>query len=205
MDRLRSEYELIVLYHGQHAWSRADEESKNTDHVLLGFAEFLREYPTLRSCLITVEYGPDVAASKALIAQLRLTDRVVWFPGMYRKDLMYLVSYSDLCCGEFNLSWLTGGTIVEALSMGKPLIHYRDDSLYTNLPLYPVMNACEPGEIAAAIGSYVEDPGGVRKRGNEGALWVDEYVVRQPLDLICGLIEHGDARGGCIDSRQAPV
>jgi glycosyltransferase involved in cell wall biosynthesis len=205
MDQLRSDNDLIVLYHGRHIWSRSDEESKNANHVLVGFAEFLRQHPGLSACLITLDYGPDVDASKALTAELGVKDRVVWFPRMNRKDVMYLVATSDVCCGDFNLSWLAGGVIFEALSMGKPLIHYRDDSLYEGIPLYPILNAREPAEIATAIASYVEDPAEARRRGKEGARWFDEYVVRRPLDLICGLIEGCDGRGAGTAVREVPV
>jgi glycosyltransferase involved in cell wall biosynthesis len=191
-DRLRTERDLVVLYHGRHEWTRGDVQGKHTDHLLLGFAEFVRTHRDVNACLATVEYGRDVRASKDLIAELGLAERVVWFPLMYRKDVMSLASNADLCCGEFDRSWLTGGTIVEALSLGKPLIHHREDSLYSEVPLYPVLNAREPAEIAAAIARYVEDPDGWCDRGLEGQAWFDEYVVRRPLDLICDLLGQGD-------------
>jgi len=203
MDRLRSENELVVLYHGRHEWTRASPRySKNTHNLIHGFAKFRREYPHVKACLATIAYGHDVAASRALVTQLGLGDQVIWFPRMYRKDLMYLVKRADLCCGEFSQSWLTGGTILEALSLGKPLIHHRDDSLYSELPLYPVLNAREPSEITAAIASYVEDPDRWRGRGKAGTAWFDEYVVRRPLDLICELLGVGHGHGGEVDSRR---
>jgi glycosyltransferase involved in cell wall biosynthesis len=192
IDQLRSEHELLLLYHGRHMWTQADPlYSKNTHHLIHGFAQFAQRYPQVRACLATAEYGPDVAASKELIEELGLGDRVVWFPLMYRKDLMYLVHQADLCCGEFGLSYLMGGTIVEALSLGKPFIHHREDAFY-DVPLYPLLNAREPAEIATAIAAYLEDPHRWRERGLEAEAWVDEYVIRRPLELICELLSRRD-------------
>src|SRR5947209_10102740 len=136
-DRIRSEHEFILLYHGRHEWTREDAHRKNTHHLLLGFAEFIRQHPDVAACLVTVEYGRDVGASKAMIADLGFGDRVIWFPRMYRKDLMYLVDVAHLCAGQFDRSFLTFGTILEALSVGKPVIHHRDDALYRDIRLLP--------------------------------------------------------------------
>jgi hypothetical protein len=155
--------------------------------------------------LATIEYGRDIAASKALIAELGLSDMVAWFPTMYRKDLMYLIGQADLCCGEFDRSYLTFGTILEALSLGKPVVHHRDDSLYADVPLYPILNAREPDEIAAAIAAFLEDPDGWRERGPEGQAWVDEYVIRRPLDLICALLGQGDRHGSSSEVKEAAL
>jgi glycosyltransferase involved in cell wall biosynthesis len=206
MDQLRSEHELIVLYHGRHQWTRpSPRHSKNTQNLIRGFAMFHRDNPDVNACLATIAYGDDVAASKNLIAELGVGDQVIWFPSMYRKDVMHLVDQADLCCGEFNQSWLTGGTILEALSLGKPLIHYRDDSLYPGVPLYPLLNAREPAEIAAAISSYVADPKLCRERGSAGAAWFDEYVMRRPLDVICQLVGVGDVRGRRVEAQPTSI
>jgi glycosyltransferase involved in cell wall biosynthesis len=204
-DGLRTENDLIFVYHGRHEWTRGDVHSKNTNHLIIAFAEFVREHRDVKACLATVEYGRDVAASKTLIAELGLGDRVTWFPLMYRKDLMYLIDQADVCCGEFDRSYLTFGTLLEALSLGKPLIHHRDDSLYPNIPLYPILNAREPHEIAAAMAAFLHDPVTWRRRGLEGQSWVDEYVIRRPLDLICELLRREAPRHGWVDRPEAAV
>jgi glycosyltransferase involved in cell wall biosynthesis len=191
-DRIRSEHELILLYHGRHEWTRDDIHRKNTHHLLLGFAEFVRQHPDVTPCLVTVEYGRDVGASKAMIADLGLADRVIWFPRMYRKDLMYLIDVAHICAGQFDRSFLTFGTILEALSVGKPVIHHRDDAVYRDIPLFPVLNAREPPEIAAALTAFIEDPDTWRRSGLEGRAWFDEHVARRPLDFICQLLGRGD-------------
>lgn len=189
VDALRTRHDLIVLYHGRQEWTRGgDINVKNTDQLIRGFAEFVSSNESLTPCLAMIEYGRDVAASKALIAELGLTENVAWFPLMYRKDVMYLASNSDVCCGEFGRSYLTFGTLLEAMSIGKPVLHHRDDSLYP-VPLYPLLNAREPAEIAAALVMFVEDPEGWRDKGREGRAWVDEHVIDRPLELICGLLE----------------
>ena len=45
------------------------------------------------------------------------------------------ISLSDLVAGEFNNSWFTYGVVFEAMAMGKPIIHHRNDSIYKNFIL----------------------------------------------------------------------
>jgi hypothetical protein len=188
VDRLRSDYDFVLLYHGRHEWTdNAFHMLKNTQHLLSGFDGFVERCGDLRPCLATVEYGSGVTQSKRRIGELGLGKHVVWFPLMYRKDLMYLAQQADLCCGEFGRSYLTFGTIVEAMSLGKPIVHYRDDTLYEG-PLYPMLNAREPEEITAALWAFVEAPDDWRRKGLEAQAWVDEHVIRRPLDVICGLL-----------------
>src|SRR6202035_1602514 len=157
VDRIRSTHDFVLVYHGRHSWKRGDLNDKNTHHLLIGFAEFTVRHPEAKACLVTLEYGKDVDASKALISELGIEKRVRWFPLLYRKDLMYIISQADLCCGEFAESYLTFGTILEALTLAKPVVHYRDDRLYEG-PLYPVLNAREPDEIADALGVCLAEP-----------------------------------------------
>lgn len=201
VDAMRARHDFVLLYHGRHSWTRAgDFNAKNTHHVLIGFAEFVRRHPDVDACLATIEYGKDVRASKELIAELGIEERVAWFPVMFRKDLMYLISRADLCCGEFAESYLTFGTILEALCLGKPVVHHRDDSLYAG-PLYPVLNAREPDEIASALDACLDDPESCRRMGLEGQAWVEEHVVERPLELIFSLLGMPRPAAGEHDSR----
>ena len=116
-----------------------------------------------------LEYGLDVFNSKQLIKELGIEDKVIWFPKMYRKDLMYLVSAVDVCSGEFGMSYLTFGTIMEAMLMKKPVIHYRNDELYEHVydELYPLFNAREPEEIEARINEAYNDKDRTKRMGEQ--------------------------------------
>jgi hypothetical protein len=139
-----------------------------------------------------LEYGYDLHHSKQLILELGIEEHVIWLPKMFRKEIMYLVSKVDVCSGEFGRSYLTFGTIVEAMTMRKPVIHYRDDSLYQNAysSLYPLLNAKEPHEIAKVIEFAVSNPGKIKKMGEEASEWIKSNFIKKPLSRLQHLIEN---------------
>jgi hypothetical protein len=77
------------------------------------------------------------------------------------------------------------------MQMKKPVIHYRDDSLYTDKypALYPLFNAKKPEEIESAIAKAVADPAMVKQMGEQANAWVKEHFIYKPLQVLQGLIE----------------
>lgn len=201
IDKIRAEHDLVLVYHGRHAWKHSKQlnnnefTTKNTHHVLLGFAKFLEENPNANAVLITIEYGTDVKNSKKLIDELGIADHVTWLPKMYRKDLMYLIHQADLACGEFYKSYVTFGTIIEAMAMGKPVIHYRKDELYKDQypELYPLYNAREPEEIAVVFQRAYDNPEERLEIGEKAQQWVKKYFIDKPLKRIIEVIEESKA------------
>jgi glycosyltransferase involved in cell wall biosynthesis len=199
VDELRKKNDFILLYHGRQEWKIAktyknnDFTGKNTNHLIIGFAEFVKSNPAVNACLAMLEYGGDVANSKALVQELGIEENVVWFPKMYRKDLMYLIKNVDLCSGEFGKSYLTFGTIIEAMLMEKPVIHYRQDDLYTDKynELYPLYNAREPEQITNALNSAFNDAAKRIEMGKQARAWVMKNFIEIPLQKIIETINHG--------------
>ncbi|MFT4523796.1 MAG: glycosyltransferase involved in cell wall biosynthesis [Bacteroidia bacterium] len=197
IDALRHENEFIVLYHGRQEWKKALEYSgnsftnKNTHHLIIGFSKFVEKYPNIKAQLLMLDYGGDVANSKNLIEELNISNRVTWFPKMYRKDLMYLINNVDLCSGEFGKSYLTFGTIIEAMLMGKPIVHHRIDEYYSKKysELYPMYNARSPEEIGNAIINAYEDPDARLQTGKKAQEWVLKYFIDNPLNELRKLID----------------
>ncbi len=196
IDKIRNENDFIVLYHGRQEWKKAleyknnDFTSKNTHHLIEGFAQFCKEFPDKNFKLIMLEYGGDVFNSKKLISELQIEDKVIWFPKMYRKDIMYLIKNVDVCSGEFNLSYLTFGTIIEAMLMGKPVVHFRVDELYKSYPeLYPLYNAREADEIMTCLKDAFENPNKRIEMGNSARSWVKKYFIENPLAELFNVIE----------------
>jgi glycosyltransferase involved in cell wall biosynthesis len=138
-----------------------------------------------------LEYGYDLEHSKALVSELGIDKHVIWLPKMYRKEIMQLISRVDVCTGEYGRSYLTFGTIIEAMLLKKPVIHYRDDNLYTGIypELYPLLNAREPEEIEIAIGYALNNPGELKKMGEAASGWVKKYFIEKPLKTLQNLIE----------------
>ncbi len=193
VNKIRQKNDFILLYHGRQEWKTYYNEFtlKNMHYVMIGFANYIKKNPSAKASLVMIEYGNDVENSKLLIEELGITKHVHWMPKMYRKDLMFLIKNADVCCGEFGRSYLTFGTIIEAMQMKKPVIHYRDDSLYTDKypSLYPLFNASDPEQIENAIITAISNPDLVKRMGEEAQAWVKKYFVQKPVAFLQSLIE----------------
>jgi glycosyltransferase involved in cell wall biosynthesis len=198
IKKLRLENDFILLFHGRHEWKTYFNEftQRNVHHLIIGFAKYIKKNPQVRARLITLEYGNDAMHSKELIDELGIADKVTWFPQMYRKDIMYLIYNVDVCSGEFGRSYLTFGTVIEAMQMKKPVIHYRDDSLYMDRypTLYPLFNAKQPEEIENAIADAVANPDLVKRKGEEAYEWVKKYFIENPLNYLQNLVDKGTTK-----------
>jgi glycosyltransferase involved in cell wall biosynthesis len=189
--RIRESHQVVLLHHARHVWkTRLDAYSwKGNDKLIRGFAAALKRTP-VRACLVMLEYGPDVEASKQLVAELGIAEAVRWFPRMERKEIMVGLSLSDICGSEYALSWLSGGTIYEALAMARPLLGFRTDSDYAGEypALYPMMNVHTAEEITAALLDYLARPEHYRQMGEQGRKWLQQYVIDEPLRKIMDLM-----------------
>lgn len=193
IDKIRKDNDFILLYHGRQEWKsyHHDFNGKNTHHLIQGFADFIKKHPSKKAALVMLEYGNDVTESKELVVELGISNAVHWLPSMYRKDIMYLVKNVDICSGEFALSYLTFGTVVEAMLMKKPIVHYRDDKLYAGIynELYPMLCAKSPSEISVALEFAHANPSLMKEMGEESYQWLKKYFIEQPLTYLQSLIE----------------
>jgi len=193
IDNIRKENTFLILYHGRQEWKLRTLNfiTKNTHYLIEGFSMFVKNNPHLDTKLIMIEYGNDVYLSKQLISQLNIENHVIWLPKMYRKDLIYLIKNVDICSGEFGRSYLTFGTIIEAMIMGKPVLHHRDDKLYiANYEyLYPCYNVREPDEISFALENAYKKPEDRNEKGLKAKMWVEEYFLKNSLKEIIKIID----------------
>lgn len=194
IDNIRNKHDFILLYHGRQEWATYHNKftGKNTNHLIEGFASYIKEQPISKACLVMLEYGSDVEHSKRLIEELGIEQHVYWLPKMYRKELMYVVKHADVCCGEFAHSFLTFGTVIEAMLMKKPVITYREDDYYTATysELYPCYNAKQPNEIKIAIQQAIENKNERKDKGNQAYEWVMKYFIQNPLNELLNIIEN---------------
>lgn len=193
IEEIREECEFIMLYHGRQEWKTYHNKftGKNSDYLIRGFAKYILANHNTKACLVMLEYGSDIEASKNLIRELDIENHVKWFPKMYRKELMYIVKNADLCCGEFAHSFLIYGTVAEAMLMKKPIVTYRDDSYYANIypELYPCFNARKPDEIADAIAAAVTNTAQRKQMGEAANKWLLRYFIERPLQQLLSVIE----------------
>lgn len=195
--KIREAHDIVIFHHSRQEW-RADGKmevqkhvwTKGNDILIRGFAEFVINNPSVKSALIMFEYGSQVESSKNLIKELGITERVFWFPKSYRKDIMLGIQQSDLGVGELGLSWYTYGTIIEYMALGIPVIHKRDDSLYSaaGKELYPMINANTPFDIQGSLENAINHPQQCKQIGSMAKEWFIKNLIEKPLNQYTDLI-----------------
>ena len=66
------------------------------------------------------------------------------------------LSFPIWSAGEFKHSWIGSGVIFEALVAKKPILAFRDDTLYSE-DLFPILNAGSPETVQEQL-SIAFDP-----------------------------------------------
>jgi glycosyltransferase involved in cell wall biosynthesis len=197
---IRRAHDIVIMFAARNNWSSAtDVSTKGIDIFLRGYHKFVSDNPALSIIAVFMEYGKDVERAKQEARSLGLENRVVWLPSMFRKDLMFGLTLSDICCGQFSISWIQNGTLMEALVAGKPILTWRDIEQYSDVDdLYPIYNAKTPDEIAARLQEYVADPARGRKMGMEGQNWYKKNVVEKSMSRYARYFEERAAELGKI-------
>ncbi len=190
LEGIRRRSRLMIFHHARHVWSgrSAPINNKGNDRLVRGFASFVRSGAADGATLVMLEYGPDVVATRRLVGELGIERNVSWFPLMARKELMVGISLCDIVCGEYENSWNFGGTIIEGIAMAKPLLHFRNDALYPEEDLFPIMNVSSPDDIARALREYVSDPGRFAAMGEAAHTWFREHIVERPVEVLRTLV-----------------
>lgn len=174
------------------AWIK---ENKNNDWLLHAFADLLKDRPNLKPLLLIFEYGPDVAVTKRLAAELRIETNICWLPKMDRRELMWLLSRVSIGVGEFydvpRTIW--GGTGWEALASGKPLLQgfnfekdeYEQIYGYPPPPMLPVR---KQEDILTHLLDMADHPEKREEIGRSAKEWFNHYngvnLAKQWLDLL---------------------
>jgi hypothetical protein len=191
---IRAKSDLFLVHHVKHLW-QADSvkkfdhlQEKGNDRIFHGLARFKAERPGLRVTLLMPEYGIDVDASKALIVQLGIADCVEWISASPRKELMMAIHLADAVIGEIARSWFSYGTILEGMTMNKPVIHNRDDSFFAGRKLYPMLNAHDAESVYQALVFLTEKPDEAKAIGSGGGKWLREVAVGRAINDICALV-----------------
>jgi hypothetical protein len=197
--------DFTILHHARLMWKAPPNYSedehqistKNSDWLFRAFAGLLAARPGCRARLFVVEYGPDVAATKALIAELGLGRRVSWLPKMPRKELIWLLGRVSIGVGEFMnprcMIW--GGTGWEALAAGKPLLQgfrFEEGEFekfygYPPPPLLPVRSQADVLEGLLFVADHPERAAQMGQRARE---WFDTHngisLAKKWLALVTG-------------------
>jgi len=134
--KLKTENDLVIFSHSRHNGFNLPDKlaihQKGNNILIKGFADFVNSQKELKVKLVFFEYGMNVEASKLLVQEYGIEDNVIWMPLMPRREIMFGLNMADISCGQFDNSWLTCGVVNETLASDKPLLHFRNDELYTN-------------------------------------------------------------------------
>jgi len=194
MKSLRGSHHPIIFHHSRHVWKNCSDgiSWKANDKLIRGFAEFVkRAGPSVSPCLVTCEYGEDVAESKTLIAELGIERHVHWMPLMLRKEVMLCLALADFGSSEFHESWLHCGTIHETLAAARPLFHYRQDALYSgrHTALYPIIQVEQPLDVTDALMRYLDEPEYFRDLGEKGRQWFQREMAEGAMHAFVSMVE----------------
>ena len=193
LQDLRESNDLVIVQNTRQVWKHSPDQwsDKGNDELFKGFKTFVDTYPHIRCKLVVFEYGNDVDNSKKLIADLQLTGHVLWLPKMARKELMSVIAIADLAVGELEYSWLTYGVVLEALALGKPLMHHRkDEEFISDYPeLYPMICAHDASSVFKGLQQLITSKEQVAAMGLQGRKWFERYCVEFPLTIITNILE----------------
>lgn len=179
-------------HYSPEAWIK---ENKNNDWLLHAFAALLKARPDLKSKLLVVEYGPDVASTRLLAAELEIDSYIHWLPKMNRRELMWLLSRVSIGVGEFynvpRMIW--GGTGWEALASAKPLLQGFNfdegefDQIY-GYPPPPMLPVRNQNDIVQHLIDMADHPEKREEIGRGAKEWFNRHngidLAKKWLDIL---------------------
>ena len=126
--------------------------------------------------LVLVEWGKEVAHSKALIEELGLADHVRWVSPMTKSELWAAYCKAHVVVDQFVLPAI-GGVGFETLALGRRLITRIDEATLTRFfgACPPIMNAGSVREAEQCIRHVLDDPNDSTGIGVAGRNWIRDY------------------------------
>ena len=194
LTNIKNNYELIIAAPSRHVWggNPKDSNQKGTDILLKGIKLFKCKNPSITFNLITFNRGADFKKSLKLINKLNLNENITIFDELPRKEVMLVMKFSDLICGEYIHSWRSGGVFYEALLSKKILLTYRDENKYEDI--YPILNAKTPEQICNQIYYYFNNKKIIEKKTEEAFLWFKEKVINNSLIKYFNIINNEQSK-----------
>ena len=187
--------DLLIFCHARVMWGGPTETSKNTDWLVRAFARVVSESTQRRSRLVLLEYGPNVAETRALIETLGIASSVTWVPVQPRRKLMWMLKRVDVVATEYyeipRMIW--GGTGWESIASGKPMIQGFNfgegefEAIFGHPPP-PMLRVRGPEDVYHHLKRAVEHPAEMADIGARAAVWFERYngleLARRWRDLL---------------------
>ncbi|MCG8422618.1 MAG: hypothetical protein MJE77_32280 [Proteobacteria bacterium] len=191
VDRLRADNDLLIVNHSRQLWRHHIHFTKGNDVLIKGFAEYIA-HTDRKACLLLLEYGEDVDASKTLIRDLGIAGHVHWWPIMGRRSLRYVIDACDVVADQFCVGG-TGSTGWEAVSMGKPLMGYFVIDEYRRVfgwkDFIQPINVRTAAEVTENLRLFEADPAPFLRRAEQSRAWFEKNMVDDLVSRYVDLIE----------------
>lgn len=192
---IKNSCDVFLVHHVKHVWLPATItrygtfHAKGNDQVVKGLAQYYSGRPTKRIVVAMMQYGADHVATRKLAEQLGVSQYIEWFPQLPRKELMLGIGVSDAVIGEVTRSWFSYGTVLEAMAMSKPVLHNRDDSLYGDKLLYPMLRVFDATSVASNLNRIARDEVDLAQMGLDAKQWLVHYGMGEPVREIIRRID----------------
>lgn len=199
----------VVYSHSRQWWSSAPPSmgrGKGNDTLLRAFARLLGDLPGAR--LVLLEYGIDVAESKALAASLGITDALVWLPQQPRRELLLAARFASVGIDQFPGPHTGGGygySTVELMSAGKPMIGQLFDPAGFErdhgFAPPPIVHVEDEVQAARALIDLLTDGEARARLGVQGRDWARLHYGSEAVRRIATALEAETPRSGTRLSR----
>lgn len=153
---------------------RHDWKVKGTD-VHLRALPLIKARFQGRVKLILINWGAEVEASRALLAENGCTDDVIWEPSLARIAMVRLMQAADVVLDQMALPHF-GATAPQSIATGTPVIScYEPESTAWLVPEpAPIISAFSPEDVAGAVMQAIDPDWRIdyQRRARD---WIDRY------------------------------
>jgi len=176
-DELRTalDAEFLIFFPTRHDWVPGYGYADKGNDTLLRAVGRMADAGH-RLGLVLCAWGQNVSQSRALIAELGLTERVRWIPPASAIIYNRYCQACDLVADQFKLGAF-GGVLYKALCNRKPVLSYLNESLmarvYSKMP--PILNGRTTDELEALLAYALANPESMAALGHAGRQWVDQH------------------------------
>lgn len=158
---------------------KSHDDNKGNNIIILAFHNYLKLQNVKKAKLLLVEKGYDVDETKKLIAQIGISDRVIWVPEMPRPQLDQYYLAAQFAFGQFHTPVITNSCI-EPLAFATPAISYYghapiSTAYYDQLP--PILNSKDPSEIAEHLFQTSMDDNKYKELQLDSLRWVKKQCA----------------------------
>ena len=170
--------DFLILHPSRQHWEpsvRSPSWEKGNDLFIRGFADFVKRTGARAGCVM-VSWGQSLQASRELLAQLGVADRVAWIPVQPGIRLGEWMQAADVVADQF---WLGafGSLTPKAMRLSCPVLLNMDEQrhrwCFPELP--PVLNSRTPGDVADHLAWCWRDRSAMREFGKRSADWYRKY------------------------------